>query len=131
MLSTPNQVGEVKAMENKHLKDLKKILVQIPHFSIDHLGLSQHGIKELFYWAEKGIKIKATGFGRLDFNPIQVMKTIYAINPESLMFGTDLPSTRAREPFNIKHLEMIKDNFSESELLKILYQNAINHYNKK
>jgi predicted TIM-barrel fold metal-dependent hydrolase len=118
-------------VENKHLKDLKKTLVQIPHFSIDHLGLSQSGIKDLFYWAEKGIKIKATGFGRLDFNPIQVMKTIYDINPECLMFGTDLPSTRAREPYNHSHLEMIKDNFSESELLKILYRNAINHYNKK
>lgn len=117
-------------VDSKHLKELKSILEQIPKFSIDHLGLSKTGLTELYYWAEKGVKIKATGFGRLDFDPIAVMKRIHTINPNSLMFGTDLPSTRAKEPFSSDHLQMIKDNFSENELVKILYENAINWYGK-
>lgn len=117
-------------VDSKNLKELKSILEQIPKFSIDHLGLSKTGLADLYYWAEKGAKIKATGFGRLDFNPIEVMKKIHSINPNSLMFGTDLPSTRAKEPFTFDHLEMIKDNFSENEQIRILYENAIDWYGK-
>lgn len=117
-------------VDSKDLKELKTTLEQIPKFSIDHLGLSKNGLMDLYYWAEKGIKIKATGFGRVDFNPITVMKKIYLINPDSLMFGTDLPSTRAKEPFTYEHLKRLKDNFSEEEQRKILYQNAKDWYEK-
>tara|TARA_B110001450_G_C17519551_1_gene439957 strand:- start:86 stop:832 length:747 start_codon:yes stop_codon:yes gene_type:complete len=117
-------------VDSKELKELKNTLIKLPFFSIDHLGLSKVGLKELYHWAEKGIKIKATGFGRLNFNPIEIMKEIYKINPESLMFGTDLPSTRANEKYSNKHLEIIKNNFSDIALNKILYKNAKNLYNK-
>ena len=115
-------------VDSKDLKELKRILKQIPRFSIDHLGLSKTGLMELYYWAEKGVRIKATGFGRLDFNPITIMKSIYSINPDSLMFGTDLPSTRAKKPFTYEHLKRLKDNFSEDEQKRILYQNANDWY---
>lgn len=117
-------------VDSKELKELKKILEQIPRFSIDHLGLSKTGLMDLYYWAEKGVKIKATGFGRLDFDPITIMKKNYSINPDSLMFGTDLPSTRAKKPFTYKHLKRLKDNFSKDEQKKILYQNANDWYSK-
>lgn len=117
-------------IDSKDLKELKTILKQIPKFSIDHLGLSRIGLMDLYYWAEKGVKIKATGFGRLDFNPIEIMKKIHSINPDSLMFGTDLPSTRAKTPFTFDHLKMINDNFSQSEQKRILYQNAEDWYRK-
>ncbi|WP_234859100.1 amidohydrolase family protein [Aquimarina aquimarini] len=118
-------------VDSKDLKELNPILKEIPQFSIDHLGLSKSGIKELYYWAEKGIKIKATGFGRIDFAPIPIMKKIYSINPKSLMFGTDLPSTRAQTPFTIKDVALIKDNFTEPELQNIFYKNAEEWYIKK
>ncbi|KQC30240.1 amidohydrolase family protein [Flagellimonas eckloniae] len=117
-------------VDSKNLKELKTTLEQIPKFSIDHLGLSNDGLNDLCFWAEKGVKIKATGFGRLDFNPITAMKRIYSINPDALMFGTDLPSTRAKTPFTFEHLKMIKDNFSDKAQEKILYQNAIKWYSK-
>jgi len=117
-------------VDSKDLKELKTILEKIPKFSIDHLGLSQMGLKDLYYWAEKGVKIKATGFGRVDFNPITVMKKIYSINPDALMFGTDLPSTRAKQPFTDEHLIRIKENFSADQQKKILFQNAKDWYEK-
>ncbi|MDO5970254.1 amidohydrolase family protein [Flavivirga aquimarina] len=117
-------------VDSKSLKELKTTLDQIPKFSIDHLGLSKVGLKDLYYWAEKGVKIKATGFGRLDFNPITAMKKIYSINPDSLMFGTDLPSTRAKTPFTFDHLKWVKDIFSDEAQKKILYQNAVKWYSK-
>lgn len=117
-------------IDSKDLEELKPILKKIPQFSIDHLGLSKSGIKELYYWAENGVKIKATGFGRIDFEPIQVMKKIYSINPHSLMFGTDLPSTRAQNPFTLKDVERIKNNFTEAEQQKIFSTNAQEWYLK-
>lgn len=115
-------------VDSKNLKDLKSKLVQLPKFSIDHLGLSKSGLEEMYYWADKGVKIKATGFGRLDFNPVTAMKKICSINPHALMFGTDLPSTRAKEPFSRGHLYKIEEHFSTEMLNKILYSNAKNWY---
>lgn len=117
-------------VDSKDLKELNPILMEIPKFSIDHLGLSKKGILSLYHWVEKGVKIKATGFGRIDFDPIPIMKKIYNINPHSLMFGTDLPSTRAKTPFTVKDIELIKENFSDSEQKRILYQNAVDWYVK-
>lgn len=115
-------------VDSKNLKELKPILKRIPRFSIDHLGLSKDGLPELYYWVDKGAKVKATGFGRIDFKPIPVMKKIYRINPESLMFGTDLPSTRAKIPFSDSDLDLIKDNFSVAEQEMIFLTNAKNWY---
>ncbi len=117
-------------VDSNSLKELKTTLEQLPKFSIDHLGLSKSGLEDLYHWAEKGVKIKATGFGRLDFDPIAAMNKIYAINPDALMFGTDLPSTRAKIPFSYEDLKMIKDNFSAEAQKKIFYQNAIDWYLK-
>lgn len=117
-------------LDSKDLNSLKPILQNIPLFSIDHLGLSKDGLKDLYYWVEKGMKIKATGFGRIDFNPIPVMKSIYQINPKALMFGTDMPSTRVKVPFTNRDVKLIEDNFSTDELDRIFYKNALEWYRK-
>jgi len=117
-------------IDSKNLKQLNSTLKHIQKFSIDHLGLSREGLSDLYKWVEKGVKIKATGFGRLDFNPLPVLKKIYTINPKALMFGTDLPSTRAKTPFSFKDIELIKDNFSTAELENIFHKNSQDWYNR-
>lgn len=117
-------------IDSKDLSGLKPVLQNIPQFAIDHLGLSKDGLDDLYDWVEKGAKVKATGFGRIDFEPIPVMKTIYRINPAALMFGTDLPSTRANIPFSDKDVQMVMDNFSSDELENIFYKNARTWYSK-
>lgn len=117
-------------VDSKDLKELNPILMEIPKFSIDHLGLSREGLLNLYHWAEKGVKIKATGFGRIDFDPMPIMKKIYSINPNSLMFGTDLPSTRAKIPSTVKDIELIKENFTVSEQENIFYRNSEEWYLK-
>ncbi len=120
-------------IKNEDLSALKSVLKSVPRFSIDHLGLTQNGLKDLYYWVEKGIKVKATGFGRLDFDPLPVLKQINQINPEALLFGTDLPSTRAKIPFSMEHFNLLKINFDEKEMECICFQNAVSWYtnNKK
>ena len=43
--------------------------------------------------------MKATGFGRCDFDVAKALRTLHAANPQALMFSTDLPCTRAPRPF--------------------------------
>lgn len=117
-------------VDSKDLGEIEKVLKKIKHFSIDHLGLSKSGLKELYKWVGKGIKVKATGFGRIDFEPIEVMKKIVEINPESLMFGTDLPSTRAKIPFSIIDVKKIEQNFDYNDQERIFYKNALSWYKK-
>ena len=117
-------------LDSKHLIELEKTLKKLKHFSIDHLGLSKSGLKELYTWAEKGVKIKATGFGRIDFDPIEAMKKVNKINPEALMFGTDLPSTRADIPFSQLDIQKIVDNFNTDDQERIFYKNALVWYKK-
>lgn len=117
-------------VDSAELKDLRAVLESIPKFSIDHLGMSDRSLNELYYWVERGVKVKATGFGRVNLDPIAVMKTIYKLNPKALMFGTDLPSTRARVPFSRNDLDQIIENFEPAELSNILYTNAEEWYLK-
>ena len=116
-------------VDSKDLAELKPKLKKLKKFSIDHLGLTDIGLKDLLYWVEKGVKVKATGFGRITFDPIPTMKKIYNINPDALMFGTDMPSTRAKTPFSVLDIQLIQDSFSEEAQDKIFKTNALNWYN--
>ncbi len=115
-------------IDSQHLPEIENALKQIKSFSIDHLGLSNSGLKSLYKWVEKGVKVKATGFGRLDFDPIEAMKRINDINPEALMFGTDLPSTRAKIPFSLSDVQKIAQHFDEDDQENIFYKNALKWY---
>ena len=81
----------------------------MPLVSIDHLGLTNEGFEDLKELVEQGVYVKATGFGRIEVEPIQTMRELMDINPDVLMFGTDLPSTRAKRPFNKSDIELIKN----------------------
>lgn len=110
------------------LKDMLPVLKQLPKVSIDHLGLSKEGLPYLLELVSYGAKVKATGFSRCNFNVVEAMQEIMDINPASLMFGTDLPSTRAPEPFKDEDIQLIKDNFPRESARKILYQNGQDFY---
>jgi hypothetical protein len=49
--------------------------------------------------------VKATGFGRVD---LDVEATLRALDPSALLFGTDLPGTRARRPFARADLDLVR-----------------------
>ena len=57
------------------------------------------------------------------------MKQIYTINPEALMFGTDLPSTRAPQPFSLNDVKRFKKLLTK-KLQPYFYQNAQHWYQK-
>ena len=96
--------------------------------SIDHLGLSKGGFATLLVLVEKGVRVKATGFGRVDFDVKTALKEICAANPEALMFGTDLPSTRAPRPYADGDLCLLLDALGEKLARMALFENAAAFY---
>lgn len=115
-------------VDSRHLTELYCILVALPSVSIDHLGLSRAGFDTLLKLIEHGVYVKATGFGRVDFDVVPAMRAIVSINPDALMFGTDLPSTRAVRPFRDEDVRLVTDAFDEDIARKILYENAVALY---
>ncbi len=71
-------------VDSKNLPELSKTLLALPKVSIDHLGISKAGFKQLLVLAEKGVKVKATGFMRVDFDVKQALITIYNANRDVL-----------------------------------------------
>jgi predicted TIM-barrel fold metal-dependent hydrolase len=115
-------------VDSSDLGSLLTILLRLPAVSIDHLGLSKKGLHTLLHLAKHNVKIKATGFGRVDFSVFQALKAIASVNPDALLFGTDLPSTRARRPFLDKDINLIIDALGDPLAEKVLSLNAINFY---
>lgn len=111
-------------VDSIELADLAPTLSRLPTVSIDHLGLSKTGLHDLYALVEKGGFVKATGFGRVDFDVATVIKQITSINPDALMFGTDLPSTRAPVPYADQDSLLVTEILDEHLAGKVLCDNA-------
>lgn len=115
-------------VDSRELEGLESTLVALPAVSIDHLGLSAAGFKRLLSLVERGVRVKATGFGRVDFDVKQAIQDICSANPDALMFGTDLPSTRAPRPYLDEDLLLVLDAVDEKQAAKVLCGNACEFY---
>ena len=115
-------------VDSKELPDLYATLIELPVVSIDHLGLSKSGLSLLVQLAEKNVRIKATGFGRVDFDVASALKDIYSANPHSLMFGTDLPSTRAPRAYSDDDFILTANTLGDAPAKKIFSENAVLFY---
>jgi predicted TIM-barrel fold metal-dependent hydrolase len=115
-------------VDARDLPPLMDLLKRLPMVVIDHLGLSQEGLPALLALAAAGVHVKATGFGRLDFAPGPVLQAIAAANPEALLFGTDLPSTRAPRAFESADIELISQALGPALAAKALQDNALALY---
>lgn len=115
-------------IDAKELTEIAATIEKLPAISIDHLGLSEEGLPHLLKLVDKGVRVKATGFGRVELDIQKALQKIYSINPDALMFGTDLPSTRAKRPFEVADISLIQQLFDEQASDKILYSNASQWY---
>ena len=54
---------------------------------------------------------------------------VVKVNPNALIFGTDLPSTRASRPYSHQDLRLIMEALDNPGLIdKVLYKNALELY---
>ncbi|BCL84654.1 2-pyrone-4,6-dicarboxylate hydrolase [Ktedonobacteria bacterium brp13] len=115
-------------VDARDLPELESCVLALPKVSIDHLGLSKEGFKTLLRLIEGGVYVKATGFGRVDFDVSEALHAIYARNPAALLFGTDLPSPRAPRPFLDTDVALVVETLGEQRGNQVLYENALSFY---
>ena len=114
----------------RDLTELVPLLTRLPAVSVDHLGLSLAGLPTLLQLVEAGVRVKATGFGRVDFPVAAALHQICAVNPDALLFGTDLPSTRAARPYADEDFLLVVDTLGEELARKVFCTNAVNFYQR-
>jgi predicted TIM-barrel fold metal-dependent hydrolase len=111
-------------LDARDLPALAPRLAVAPRLVIDHLGMSQAGLPALLDLVKGGAYVKASGFGRIDVDAYSAMRAISLINPAAVLFGSDLPGTRARRPFAADDLELV----AEAAGARALYENALALY---
>ena len=115
-------------LDSRELDGWFATLTALPAVSIDHLGLAREGFGTLLKLAEQGVRVKATGFGRVDFDVSTALKQLHAANPQALMFGTDLPSTRAPRPYCGDDFLLVADTLGDEAARALFYDNAAKFY---
>lgn len=106
------------------LAALRSRLRALPKICIDHLGLRAAAQPDVLALVESGAYVKATGLGRLDFDPQPFLRTLVEARPDRVVFGTDLPSTRAPTPFRDDDLVRIVDTVGPHHARAVLWDNA-------
>jgi len=106
-------------------------LAKLPQFSIDHLGMTEEGLPVLLDLVEAGWKVKATGFGRVKMDVPKVLEAVAKKNPNALVFGTDIPSTRAQRPFLASDIDLIEKVLGPELAKKAFWDNPLALYRVK
>jgi predicted TIM-barrel fold metal-dependent hydrolase len=115
-------------IDARELPPMLEQLAALPAVAIDHLGLSKEGLPHLLWLAERGVHVKASGFGRVDFDVRDALRALYAANPGCLMFGTDLPSTRAARAYSDRDFELVTQALDPEGARRVLFENAVEFY---
>jgi predicted TIM-barrel fold metal-dependent hydrolase len=113
------------------LDSILESIASLPRVSIDHLGMTPAGFANVLALAERGHKVKASGFGRTEVDVPAALRDLARANPECLVFGSDLPSQRARRPFAPSDMELIGDTLGDALARKVFWDNAAAFYRPK
>lgn len=108
------------------LAELEPQLAALPAVCVDHLGLDRAALPVLLRLVAGGAKVKATGFGRGELDVPATLRAIAAVDPGALLFGTDLPSTRAARPFADGDVALVREALGEDAAA--LRDNALAFY---
>lgn len=103
-------------------------LAKLPRLSIDHLGMTEAGLPVLLDLVAAGCKVKATGFGRVLLDVPRALERIAGASPDALVFGTDMPSTRARRPFAPADIDLVERTLGPDLAHKAFWTNPLSLY---
>jgi predicted TIM-barrel fold metal-dependent hydrolase len=103
-------------------------LSKLPQLCIDHLGMTQAGVPVLLDLVAAGCKVKATGFGRVKLDVPATLEAIAKKSPDALVFGTDIPSTRAARPFQPSDIDLVEKVLGPELAQKTFWDNPITLY---
>lgn len=94
-------------VDGRDLPELEPRLAGLPRMVVDHLGLHRDGLPALLRLVEAGARVKASGLGRVHLDVGATLSAIAAVDPTALLFGTDLPGTRAPRAFTPAGIDVL------------------------
>ena len=106
-------------------------LSKLPQLSIDHLGMTEAGVPVLLDLVAAGCKVKASGFGRVKLDVPKTLEAVAKRNPNALVFGTDIPSTRAERPFQPSDIDLVERVLGPELAQKAFWDNPLALYRVK
>jgi predicted TIM-barrel fold metal-dependent hydrolase len=106
-------------------------LAKLPKVSIDHLGMTEAGLPTVLELVGAGVHVKATGFGRVKLDVAKALEAIARRNPAMLVFGTDMPSTRAPRPFEPADIDLAEAVLGSELARRMFWDNAVALYRVK
>jgi predicted TIM-barrel fold metal-dependent hydrolase len=113
------------------LKPHVEKLSTLPQLCIDHLGMSEAGVPVVLDLVAAGCKVKATGFGRVKLDVPKTLELVARQNPNALVFGTDIPSTRAERPFMPSDIDLVEHVLGPDLAKKVFWDNPLALYRVK
>jgi predicted TIM-barrel fold metal-dependent hydrolase len=72
--------------------------------------------------------VKATGFGRVKLDVPRTLERVARKNPNALVFGTDIPSTRAERPFLPSDIDLVEKVLGRDLAEKAFWDNPLALY---
>lgn len=117
-------------VDGRDLPALAPHLRGLPLVGLDHLGLSGAGLGHVLDHLDRGGFVKASGFGRAadDLDVAGALVRMVHVNPAGVVFGTDLPSTRAPRPFAPSDVELVTSSLGDDAARRVLATNALSIY---
>ncbi len=103
-------------------------LAKLPQIVLDHLGMAEAGLPIVLDLVSAGAKVKATGFGRVRLDVEAALRRIAERDPDALVFGTDLPSTRAERPFTPSDIDLVETAIGRELAHKAFWDNPLALY---
>ena len=115
------------------------VVVDIDRVAASRFGLNIADVQEVVSTAVGGMQVSQTLEGlerypinlryprELRDNP-QALREIHATNPEALMFGTDLPSTRAERPYSDSDFGLVIEALGADAAREVFHGNAARFY---
>ena len=93
--------------------------------------MTQAGVPALLDLVGAGVMVKATGFGRVTLDVPKTLEAVAKKNPNALVFGTDIPSTRAKRPFEVSDIDLIEQTLGAELAAKVFWDNPLALYKIK
>ncbi len=106
-------------------------LSKLPQLCVDHLGMTEAGVPALLDLVAAGCKVKATGFGRVKLDVPKTLEAVAKKSPNALVFGTDIPSTRAARPFAASDVDLVERVLGRELAQKAFWDNPLALYRVK
>ena len=113
------------------LKPHVAVLSKLPQLTIDHLGMTEAGVPVLLDLVDAGCKVKATGFGRVKLDVPKTLEQVASRSANALVFGTDIPSTRAARPFLPSDIDLVENVLGPDLAKKAFWNNGLALYRVK